>query len=213
MFPAQETCYRSRKCFRSRKSDRIDDHWCTIQSPCFLQVTLNLEVELLKWILIVDIPTQILLIILHSLITFQGVNWKFTLWLTPKRTHQWQIDIICKIGEAIKVKRVSKIWVKMSTIDFIYFDSKFKPLVKTQTLNAGTSGLIPKGNRVKFLTLHLPFHLFIRKILKLIAILSTLESIPLDETIRSALKWFILMLKTKQNKNPVLVNHKCVTYA
>ena len=42
------------------------------------------------------------------------------------------------------------------------------------------------------------------------AILSTLESISLEETTRCALKWFILALKKKQNLELVLV--KCVTY-
>ena len=35
--------------------------------------------------------------------------------ITPKRTRLRQIDIFLKIGKAKKVKRVSKIWVRMST--------------------------------------------------------------------------------------------------
>ena len=38
-----------------------------------------------------------------------------------------------------------------------------KLLVKMRTLDAGTPGLIPKRNRLKFLTSHFPFCLFIRK--------------------------------------------------
>ena len=40
-----------------------------------------------------------------------------------------------------------------------------------QILNTRTSGLIPKRNRLKFLTLHSPFCLLIRKTLKLIGCL------------------------------------------
>ena len=79
---------------------------------------------------------------------------------------------------------------------------KLKSLVKTRTLNAGTSELIPKRNRMKFLTLHLLFCLLIRKkkhaytppptptspphkYSNLTTILSTLESTTLDKAIRS----------------------------
>ena len=43
------------------------------------------------------------------------------------------------------------------------------------------------------------------------AILSTLESTTLDETIRCTSKWFILKFKKKQNLKLVIL--KCVTYA
>ena len=42
-------------------------------------------------------------------------------------------------------------------------NSKFKVTCKMWTLIAGTSGLIPRRNRLKFLTLPLPFCLFIIK--------------------------------------------------
>ena len=51
-------------------------------------------------------------------------------------------------------------WLQM----IIYSNSKFKVTCK----NAGTLGLIPNNNRLKFITLHSPFCLFIGgKILKL----------------------------------------------
>ena len=86
-----------------------------------------------------------------------------------------------------------------------------KSPVKMQTLNAGTSALIPKRTRLKSwkcLTLHSQFLLLITK--------NTQTEWPLripyfriyttlDETIRCASKWFILTLE--------LVKLKCVTYA
>ena len=42
---------------------------------------------------------------------------------------------------------------------FIY-SNWIKSFAKTRTLNAGTSGLIPKRNRLKYLTLHSPLCLF-----------------------------------------------------
>ena len=65
-----------------------------------------------------------------------------------------------------------------------------KSLAETRTLNAGTSELIPKKKRLKFPTLHSTFLPFSHK---KILILSTLESSSLDETIRYASKWFILI--------------------
>ena len=60
------------------------------------------------------------------------------------------MDIFRNIGKAMKVKRVSKIWVRMTTIllIFIYSNSKY---IRTHT----------KEKPLKFLTLHLPFCLFI----------------------------------------------------
>ena len=80
----------------------------------------------------------------------------------------------------MKVKRVSKIWVRTSTTNIHLLQSiqnkKQKTKTKTKTkqkitrikkMNAGISGLIPKRNRLKYLTMHSPFCCFIRKILKL----------------------------------------------
>ena len=99
----------------------------------------------------------------------------------------------------------------MSTI---YFNSKFKITCKRGLGMPvglyGTSELIPKKTRLKFLTLHSPFCFFLIKILKTnLPFLSTLESISLDETIRCASKWFTL---TQRNQNLEFVDLKCVTY-
>ena len=86
------------------------------------------------------------------------------------------------------VKRVSKIW------DRIYYLYSFTPIQnsksfdKTQTLNAGTLGLIPETNCLKFLTL--PFYQ--KKYSNWMAILSTFESTTFDKLIRCPLKCFIL---------------------
>ena len=53
----------------------------------------------------------------------------------------------------------------MSSTIFIKTNSKFKSLEKTQTLNAGTSELVSKKTRLKFVTLHSPFCLFLIKTL------------------------------------------------
>ena len=64
-----------------------------------------------------------------------------------------------------------------------------KSLVKTQTFNTGTSGLIPTRNRLKFLKLHSPFCLFIeKKNTQTEWPSSTLESTTLDKIIGSASK-------------------------
>ena len=71
--------------------------------------------------------------------------------------------------------------------------------VKTRTLNAGTL-----GNRLKFQTLHvamLPFYQ--TKYSNCMAILSTLESTTLDETIRSASKWSITVKSPTITQRPV----------
>ena len=53
---------------------------------------------------------------------------------------------------------VSKILVGMSTTKVHLLQFKIQSrLQKIGTLNAGTSDLNPKKNRVKFLTLHSPF--------------------------------------------------------
>ena len=73
----------------------------------------------------------------------------------------------------------------------------------------GTSGLIPKRNRLKFLTFNtfatLPFHQ--EKYLNLMTILSTLEFTILDKTIRS-FKMIHFSIKMQILE---LVNLKCLT--
>ena len=59
-----------------------------------------------------DILTQILLTILLPLITLQDENWTFAYYLTPKRNYPRQ------------VKRVSKIWVRMSATNIHLFQFK-----------------------------------------------------------------------------------------
>ena len=63
---------------------------------------------------------------------------------------------------------------------------------------------------LKFLTLHLPFCLFLIKILQLNCHPEYFKSTSLDETIRRASKWFIL---TQRMQNQEFVNLKRVTYA
>ena len=105
---------------------------------------------------------------------------------------------------------VGKIWVGMFTTNiFITPIQNSKSLAKTRTLNAGLSELIPKKNRLKFLTLHSLVCLFSYKYFNLIAVRSTLKSTSFDETIRCAWKWSIL---TQRTQNLQFVNRKCVTF-
>ena len=84
---------------------------------------------------------------------------------------------------------------------FIYFNSTFKVTCKTRTLNAGTSGLIPKRNWLKYSTLHSPFCLFIRN----------LKFTSLDGTIR-CVSLFLILLQTTRNL-ALVYNLKSVTYS
>ena len=77
----------------------------------FLQAILNFELS--KWILLVDIWSQILLIILLS--TLQGVNLNVYIITHTKEKPSTTIDTFRKISKTIEVKRVSKIWIRMST--------------------------------------------------------------------------------------------------
>ena len=70
------------------------------------------------------------------------------------------------------------------------------------TLDAGTSGLIPKRNLIKFSTLHSPFWLFIRKMLKLNGHPVTSETSTLYAVIGCASKWFILTHTHTPNPPP-----------
>ena len=107
-----------------------------------------------------------------------------------------KLIFFAKLVRQWKSKEWAKFGLECLHLKFIYSNSKFKATCETRTLNAGTSGLIPKRNRLKFLTLHSPFCLFIRKEKKpCMAILTTLESTTLDEIIRCASKWFFLTLK------------------
>ena len=116
-----------------------------------------------RWILVVNIPTQILLTLLTFialLILLKvsiwrgwflfGVRYYENIQLTP-----WRV--------IMDTNMVSKIWLEMSTTNNLIQNSK--SLAKTGTLNAGTSELISEKKRLKFLTLHSPFCLFIIGIL------------------------------------------------
>ena len=159
---------------------------------------------ILNWskqiLFVVDIPTQNLLTILLSIDHSSRCKLKVYIITNTKEkpsTINWFFSR--KIGKPMKVKRVSKIWVRRSStsIQFTLIQN-LKSLVKTWSLNAGTSRLMPKRNlNLKFLTLNSPFCLLIRekKYSTWVAILSTLESMTPDETITCAPKWFILTLK------------------
>ena len=123
------------------------EFWCTsIQSLHFCKWLWILNWT--KWILLVDSITQILNTILiyiyHSLVyiiihTKEKLS-TTNLYFSQKLVRQWN----------------SKEWVKFGLecllLIFIYSDSNLKLLVKTRTLNASTSGLIPMRNCLKFLT-------------------------------------------------------------
>ena len=90
----------------------------------------------------------------------------------------------------------AKFELQCQLLIFIYSNSKFKVTCKTRTLNADTSGHIPKRDRLKSLTLHSPFCLFMnKKILNLNGHPDYFGTYTLNKTIRCALKTFILTLK------------------
>ena len=64
--------------------------------------------------MVVDIPTQILLTILLSIDYYSRCKLKVYILIHIKEK---PIDIFHKTDKARKVKRVSKIWVRMSTTD------------------------------------------------------------------------------------------------
>ena len=102
---------------------------------------------------------------------------------------------------------VSKILVGMSAtnIHLLFFKNSKSP-VKTWNLNAGISEPIQKKTRLRFLTLHSPFCLFLIKILLLNY---HPECTSCDKTIRCALTWVVL---TQTTLNLEFVDLKCVTY-
>ena len=66
-----------------------------------------------KWILLIDIPTQIFLTIMGSIDHYSRSKLDFYVIARTKRSHARQIDTFHKICKCI-VKRVSKIWLRMS---------------------------------------------------------------------------------------------------
>ena len=85
-------------------------------------------------------PTQILLTILLSIHHFSRC--KLKVYITPKRNHLRQLNSFRKIGKTLKVKRVSKIWVRMSTINIHLFPFKIwkKVYLRSQILERPSIG-------------------------------------------------------------------------
>ena len=113
-----------------------------------------------KWILLVhvNITTQnfahhivILLSIDHS------SRFKLKVYIITQHQRETTYDKFIFFARLVK-QWISKAWGKFESECqlqiFIYSNSKLKSLVKTRSLNAGTSGLISKRKRLKFRTLH-----------------------------------------------------------
>ena len=66
----------------------------------------------------------------YPLITLQGVNQ--SLHSHQRETIYDKLIFFCKIVKAMKVKRVSKIWVKMSIINIHLLNSKFEVICKNE---------------------------------------------------------------------------------
>ena len=96
--------------------------WTGIQSPRFCKGFWIISWS--KWILVVDIPNQILLSILWS--TNHSLRCKLKVYIITqtKEKPSTKINIFRKIGKAMKVKRVSKIWVRISTTNIYLLQFK-----------------------------------------------------------------------------------------
>ena len=62
------------------------------------------------------------------------------------------MTLFFKIGKVIKVKRVNEIWVRMSITNIYLHQFNF---IELFVKKHGTSGLIPKRDRLKVLVVHL----------------------------------------------------------
>ena len=114
--------------FHDRSSEWL--YWyTTIQSLRFCKWVWIMNWS--EWILIVDIRTQILLTILLSIDHSSKCKLKdyIITHTMPKRNHSPQIDSVSKTCQSIKVKRESKIWVRISTIYVL--NLKFKFIIST----------------------------------------------------------------------------------
>ena len=79
-----------------------------------------------------------------------------------------KLMFFAKLARQWKSKEWAKFELQFLLLIFIYYNSKFTiSLVKTRTLKAGTSELIPKRNRLKYLTLHSPFSFLSTNMFKL----------------------------------------------
>ena len=139
----------------------------------------------------------------HCLIYFAksiNLSWMVTLWC----------ELLCKcsINTLKSDQWITIWWVKFELecllLIFIYFNSIFKVTCKNGIFVCQYIRTHSEENRVKFLTLHSPFCLFLIKRRYL-----NLESTSLEKNIRCASKWFIL---TQRMQNPEFVHLKCVTY-
>ena len=142
----------------------------------FLQVVLNWS----KWMLVVDIPTQILLTIL--LFIDYSSRCKLKVYLithTKRETITKKLMFFIKLVKAMKVKRVSKI-LECLLLKFIYFNSKFHATCENvdfecQYIRTHTKDKPSKINKTTFAILPS----YQEKYSNWMAILSTLESIVL----------------------------------
>ena len=96
----------------------------------------------------------------------------------------------------MKVKRVSKIWFRMLTTEYSYFECR---CIRTHT----------EEKPSKIYNITFAILTFYQKKKSWMIILSTMESIYLDESIKCASRWFILAQRTQ---NLEFVSLKCVTY-
>ena len=123
------------------------------------------------WILVVDIPTQILHTILLPIDHSSRCKLKVYIIILTKEKPSTTNWYFCKLVRRWKSKQWAKFELEQNSKFelecvlpiFIYSNSNLKSLIKMRTSNAGTSGLIPKRNRLKLLTLHSPFCLIIIK--------------------------------------------------
>ena len=99
--------------------------------PIFASDILNFELDPSKLISVVDIPTQILLTILLSIDNSSRGKLKVCTH-TKENPSTIKYDISRKIGKPIKVKRMSKIWVRISTTKIFTPIQNLKSLVKTR---------------------------------------------------------------------------------
>ena len=95
----------------------------------------------------------------YPLISLKGVNWKFTIITTHTKENPPTTNCHSSFSKLVRLwqrKRLSKIWVIMSTNNIQIFQFKIeKTLAKTGTLNAGISPLIAKRNHLNIR--HFPF--------------------------------------------------------
>ena len=117
-----------------------------------------------------------------------------------------------KLVRQWKLKEWAKFELECLLLIFIYSNSNFKVTSKNGNfecwyLRTHTEEKLSKTSNITFAILSSYQK---KKTLNRMPVLSTFESITLDETIRSASKWLIWTWKTQ---NLELLNLRCVTYA